>query len=269
MVSACGGSTGGAGSDFEGAAVDGKADGVSRTKKTSVDVGASLAFGGSGSIEYTGHPRFSALKISANAGDHLVATITSSDGVPVSYLLGDGTADYYKLVGTGKDKASQDVATQTLDVTIPANGSYYLAVRDQDLYTATFQVSVAAKSAVLPAAITACASDSDCVAVYQGGCCPHGVRFAVNANQVQAYMAATTCSDHVFCPYYLVNDTHVPSCDTSSGQCVMVEPKACGGIAGLSCPANQTCTDNPNDGCDPANGGADCGGTCTVQVVTN
>jgi hypothetical protein len=36
----------------------------------------------------------------------------------------------------------------------------------------------------------------------------------------------------------------------------------CGGIAGLPCPGNQTCVDDPDDDCDPNDGGADCGGVC-------
>lgn len=36
----------------------------------------------------------------------------------------------------------------------------------------------------------------------------------------------------------------------------------CGGIAGTQCPSGSTCVDDPNDDCDPENGGADCGGIC-------
>ena len=36
----------------------------------------------------------------------------------------------------------------------------------------------------------------------------------------------------------------------------------CGGFAGIQCPAGQECVDVPGDGCDPKNGGADCGGMC-------
>jgi hypothetical protein len=36
----------------------------------------------------------------------------------------------------------------------------------------------------------------------------------------------------------------------------------CGGIAGIPCPKGFVCIDTPNDGCDPAHGGADCGGIC-------
>jgi hypothetical protein len=41
-----------------------------------------------------------------------------------------------------------------------------------------------------------------------------------------------------------------------------VRGRFCGGIAGFQCPAGQVCVDNPNDDCDPAHGGADCGGVC-------
>jgi len=49
------------------------------------------------------------------------------------------------------------------------------------------------------------------------------------------------------------------------GEC---EPKPvfCGGIAGFPCPDGQTCVDNPNDECDPNNGGADCGGICITRT---
>ena len=40
-------------------------------------------------------------------------------------------------------------------------------------------------------------------------------------------------------------------------------PAFCGGIVGIECPRrNQICVDDPCDDCDPAQGGADCGGIC-------
>jgi len=50
----------------------------------------------------------------------------------------------------------------------------------------------------------------------------------------------------------------------SDGACERV---FCGGIAGIQCPGSGTCVDDPSDGCDPAHGGADCGGLC--QCVQN
>jgi len=38
----------------------------------------------------------------------------------------------------------------------------------------------------------------------------------------------------------------------------------CGGLVGIPC-ADGFCADNPNDSCDPQNGGADCGGLCVEQ----
>jgi hypothetical protein len=56
-------------------------------------------------------------------------------------------------------------------------------------------------------------------------------------------------------------------CQTGT-QCIVVggkpvcTPGFCGGIAGFPCPDGLECIDNPNDDCDPNNGGADCGGIC-------
>jgi hypothetical protein len=43
-------------------------------------------------------------------------------------------------------------------------------------------------------------------------------------------------------------------------------PPFCGGIAGFPCPDGQECVDDPSDDCDPANGGADCGGMCVPAI---
>jgi hypothetical protein len=50
------------------------------------------------------------------------------------------------------------------------------------------------------------------------------------------------------------------------GVCVPVGP-FCGGIAGFACPGSGVCADVPGDGCDPEDGGADCGGVCTCPVL--
>jgi hypothetical protein len=44
---------------------------------------------------------------------------------------------------------------------------------------------------------------------------------------------------------------------------ICVRNKMCGGFAGFKCDnRGQVCVDNPNDDCDPKNGGADCAGVC-------
>jgi len=55
-----------------------------------------------------------------------------------------------------------------------------------------------------------------------------------------------------------------------NGQCEAAfqscpDPGFCGGIAGFPCPPGLTCVDNPMDECDPADGGADCGGMCVRE----
>ncbi len=48
------------------------------------------------------------------------------------------------------------------------------------------------------------------------------------------------------------------------GECMPPEPLACGGIAGIACPDDLTCIDDPDDNCDPTDGGADCPGICVA-----
>lgn len=57
--------------------------------------------------------------------------------------------------------------------------------------------------------------------------------------------------------------TEVTPLDEDSSSSEESEGKFCGGIAGFGCPAGFECKDDPSDSCDPANGGADCGGICT------
>jgi hypothetical protein len=40
---------------------------------------------------------------------------------------------------------------------------------------------------------------------------------------------------------------------------------SCGGFAGKRCPGSGSCVDDPSDSCDPAKGGADCGGMCVCK----
>ncbi|WP_257462548.1 hypothetical protein [Archangium lipolyticum] len=44
------------------------------------------------------------------------------------------------------------------------------------------------------------------------------------------------------------------------------EGEFCGGIAAIRCAEGLSCVDDPNDGCDPNQGGRDCGGICVAQT---
>lgn len=51
------------------------------------------------------------------------------------------------------------------------------------------------------------------------------------------------------------------------GVCVEeTTPQRCGGFAGIQCPGDLVCVDDPSDDCDPQNGGADCGGICVEKT---
>lgn len=59
----------------------------------------------------------------------------------------------------------------------------------------------------------------------------------------------------------------VTSLEVSSSSSSASDLIFCGGIAGFPCPDGMQCVDDPDDSCDPKNGGADCGGICTDTVV--
>jgi len=61
------------------------------------------------------------------------------------------------------------------------------------------------------------------------------------------------------------NDCEAASAGTSVASQGACKPQFCGGIAGIQCPKGETCVDDPNDSCDPNNGGADCGGICVDE----
>jgi hypothetical protein len=50
-------------------------------------------------------------------------------------------------------------------------------------------------------------------------------------------------------------------------ECNCIERGTCGGFGGLPCAAGKECVDDPNDSCDPNNGGADCGGICVTPTA--
>ncbi len=62
----------------------------------------------------------------------------------------------------------------------------------------------------------------------------------------------------LFCEHGFATDDE--GCEVC--ECNPPPPPFCGGFAGLPCPDGLECVDDPDDDCDPMNGGADCGGIC-------
>jgi hypothetical protein len=52
-----------------------------------------------------------------------------------------------------------------------------------------------------------------------------------------------------------------------AGECERTTGPACGGFPGTPCPGQGDCVDDPEDECDPEQGGADCGGLCECNAI--
>jgi hypothetical protein len=100
--------------------------------------------------------------------------------------------------------------------------------------------------------------------------CPAGSDCVVTQSQPPQAMCVPVVTD----PCATVRCAAGTHCEARQVQCVRapcppiamcvkdVAEVRCGGIAGRPCPGGGTCADDPSDSCDPANGGADCGGIC-------
>ena len=190
---------------------------------------------------YTGTPEFLAFKFGANAGDSVDIRVKSADGGDaVAWVLDD---DFATL--TWNDDASYWTLDSHVKWTAKAGETFthYLVIRDYWERPATFTVSFAGTKAKT-ADFYSCNVDSGCAKVPDIAC----GGFTANAHECPAnYRRAHSSTPDV------------------PGKCV----ETCGGIVGRQCSdSTQKCVyDDPN--CNPANGGADCTGTCKSCTPTN
>jgi hypothetical protein len=70
-----------------------------------------------------------------------------------------------------------------------------------------------------------------------------------------------SCEPGQHCEYIEVQCVQAPC--PPQPECV--DDTRCGGFGGFGCPGAGRCIDDPNDDCDPQNGGADCGGICVCD----
>jgi hypothetical protein len=251
-------------SDLNGA--DEKSDQFSKkmTVVGSLDYGQTSA-----SVKYHNPAKYRAFKFGGHKGDQVTVDVTSKNGDSVAWL----TDNAFKIVSKNDDFG--DSFDSHIEATLPGNKNadivtYYIIFTEYAQADATFKVKLQGKAVDF----FACTANTDCVAEPEGGCCPHGYKVAVNKNQVASWQDSVVCTTvpRPICALYLVNDPRVAQCNATTLKCEMVEPHptttTCGGIAGIQCPAGQKCVDNPNDSCDPAHGGADCGGICVACVQT-
>jgi hypothetical protein len=191
------------------------------------------------------------LKFEAKAGDNVDIWVKAQDGGDAVVFLLD---DHLGNVGSNDD-ADATTLDAHLVKPIAVSGTYYIGFRDYGFNDATFTVSLKGSG------LYDCQTDSDCVAVPRVECCPHGVKEAVNVNEVDAYKETNTCTiPKPFCTQIWIDDSRVAQCDRSVNRCVMIAPTdiVCGGFANFhQCPAGFSCQ--------PEGPGADRFGKCVAS----
>jgi hypothetical protein len=237
--------------------------------------------------------KYVAWKFAGKKGDKVTVEMSSSNGDPVTWLLDNS----FNIVGYNDDFGGS--TNSKITATLPGNTNpsivtYIIVARDYYRRGAKFTVKLTGPSSNF----YACTQDSDCVKV-QAGCCPHQGKVAVTKGQENAYKNALMCPNPTACIAIAPPpDNSHPVCNannkcelvvTEGAECGGFSPRAhqcpagfqcrgdalawdgtgkcyknCGGFGGFACSDGtlDNCVDDPNDDCDPNNGGADCGGFC-------
>jgi hypothetical protein len=236
---------------------------------------------------------FDAYKFSGKAGDKIDLTVTALDGGIAQAWIIDN--DFHNVARTGTSKSTAHIATT---LTANASDTHYVVFAEKYGDDQRFAVTLKGPAPNF----YACQTDADCTVVYAGtNCCNNGKKTAVNASEVDAWEAASSCgAKPKICPLFMVYDPNVPQCDYPTHTCKMVDPSSircdgfianahhcsdgytcdhaginpdvpgrcyetCGGFIGKSCTnATDVCVYGPS--CDPAKGGADCSGECKPSV---
>ena len=265
----------------------------SAIKSAQIKVVGSLDYGQtSDAFDYTATPEYRAVKFAGSAGDDVDVWVRSTNGGDaVAYLLDN---DFKEIARN--DDASKTTLDSHIKATLPKNASATHYVVFRDYYGSKASFTVALKG---PSAIFACNTDADCTVVAKN-CCTNLGNTAVAKGEEQAYRDSLACPAHLICPMIATMDDHgVAECNGATKACEYVLPanvrcggnmappyqhscpsgydcllnriadvpgtcvQTCGGITGKGCSnLNEVCVDDPRDTCDPANGGADCGGIC-------
>ncbi len=122
-----------------------------RALSTSEIVGT-LGLGETKRVTYTSTPTYRAFELRLEAGATIDLRVTSADGNPRAYLLGDR----FQTLATSTDVSATDKSAR-IAKTVRTGGKYYLAVREETLKNATFDVTF-----VDPNGPKSCTSDEQC-----------------------------------------------------------------------------------------------------------
>lgn len=245
---------------------------------------------------YANPPRYRAYKFGGNPGDVVDIDVKSAYGDAMVWLLDDAG----KTLAFNDD--SNGTLDAHVTATLPGNANpdvitYYIVFREYRHARATFRVSLAKQRDLY-----ACKVDSDCVKVQAGCCPHLGMtsvasgaeadyQAALGCSVPQACPKILTrpdyrmpiCNDNGKCDLIAVDDIacgghrisprNCPAGYECRGDALAYDGtgkcyQTCGGFAGFQCGRDggtsspDACVDVPNDGCDPAAGGADCPGFC-------
>ena len=216
--------------------LDEKSDAFSSQMKTL----GTLTYGQtSASKLYTKSPKYRAYRFDGAVGDKVDVWVRSNDGDAVAWLV-----DKSFHVIASNDDADGTTFDSHLVATLPASSSttHWIIYREYAKANAHFTVELGG-----PAWDTSCQSDTDCVAVSRGGCCPNGMHDAVSVGAEDDYAAAHSCTitPHPVCPLAVILDRRVAQCNQATNHCEMIAPEdiACGGFTlhAHQCPAGYRC----------------------------
>jgi hypothetical protein len=245
---------------------------------------------------YYNPPRYRAFKLAGQPGDVVELDVRSTTGDALAWLLDDAG----RTLAFNDD--SNGTLDAHIQATLPGNSNpdvvtYYVVFREYHHRRATFTVSLVKKRDLY-----ACKVDSDCVKVRAGCCPHQGwtsvaagaedayaATLGCAANPICPRIAeradwrtplcndAGRCelvaADDIACGGHRINPHGCPAGYECRGDALAYDGtgkcyQTCGGFAGFQCgrdggsSAPDACVDVPNDGCDPAAGGADCPGFC-------
>jgi hypothetical protein len=262
-----------------------------------VAIAGSLSYGEtSASTAYSKKPLYRAFKFAGNAGDEIEVSVKSSNGDPVTWILDN---DWHTVAKN--DDASASDTNSHIKVKLPANASatHYIVVRDYYQDPMSFKVELKGGAADF---VSGCTTDSDCVKVDKACCSNYGPTAILAGTEAAYKASLSCSTPQICPKFVTRPDYSAAECNGGTHKCELVQPadikcggfiapafqhqcpagyncthlgpglnpdtggtcvQFCGGIAGITChDSAQSCVDDPTDSCDPAHGGADCGGIC-------
>jgi hypothetical protein len=171
-----------------------------------------LGYGGDASLWTFGG--YGWLRFTGERGDHVELWARSHKGDAVAFVLDDNDD-----VLAANDDADEGGSDAHLTVTLPAAGTYWIAVRDYSYASITIDVSLAGTG------LFTCKLDTDCIAVPKAGCCDNGWREAVNKNEVESYASLYACTEvSPLCSHLQVHDTRIAVCGNATQKCELIDP---------------------------------------------